>query len=91
VQPSVLQGRRFRAGEHFAGIGNAERVEGGSQFSEAIDFVRSEHGGQEVAFFDANAMLTGYRATHLDAHVQNSARQFFGPLESAGLAAVKQD
>ena len=75
-------------GKHFAGIGEAERIEGITQAVQAIEFVGVEHRGEVVAFLEADAVFAGDGAAHLDAHVENLSGQDFGPLEGAGFSAV---
>jgi hypothetical protein len=91
MQASLLQRRDFGTREHFARIGDAEWVKRGAQTSEAIDFLAREHRWQEIAFFDADSMLSSYRASHLDAHVQDSAGKLFCLFQRAWLPAIKQN
>src|SRR5437899_8745681 len=71
MQAVLLQGRCPGHWKHLAGIGNAERVERGTQPLEAIDFVRAKHIRQEIAFFDTHPMFAGDRAAALAAHGQH--------------------
>src|ERR1051325_4722099 len=91
MQAAVCQRRRFGAGEHLAGIGDARWIEGQVQAMHAIDLFGTEHDREIVAFLDADAVLSGDGPAHLDAHLQNAARESLGPFECALLTAIEKD
>src|SRR5262249_46592560 len=91
MQTALLQSRGALAGKHFAGVRDAERIERRPDSLEAFHFRAAEHFGQVIALLDADAMLAGNRAAHLDAHSQNPSGQRLTALQRAGLAAVEQD
>ena len=67
-------------GEHLAGIGELERIDGARAGGACIDFVGGEHARQEVALLHADAVLAGDRAAHLDAHLEDLAGERLGAL-----------
>src|ERR1039458_4284712 len=88
MQTPVLQGGGSGAGKLLAGVGDAQRVERGAQAHHAVDLVRVEHHGQIVELLDADAVLAGDGAAHLNAQLQDAASQGFGPLKGARLTAI---
>ena len=68
-----------------------ERIEGGAQAHHAVDLVGVEHVGEILELLDADAVLAGDRAAHLDAQPQDAAGQGLGAFERARFAAIKED
>src|SRR5882757_5147614 len=91
MQPGLLQGWSTLTRKHLAGVGNAERVESRPNSFQAFHFLGIEHLAQVVSLLNANAMLAGDRASHLDAHLQNPSRQRLAALERAGFAPIEKD
>jgi hypothetical protein len=89
--PRLGAPRCLGARELLAGVGDAQRIEGGAQPRHAVHLVRVIHGGKVFELLDANAVLAGDRAAHLDAQLENAAGQRLGAREGSRLAAIKQD
>lgn len=78
-------------GEHFAGVGDGLWVELRADAFHEGDAGGVEHFGEELTFFDSDAMFTGDGATELDAEADDLGGDIFSAVEGAGDATIEED
>src|SRR5262249_10946643 len=77
--------------EDLAGIEQALRIEGAFQSLLLVQVDLVEHRRHEIALLDADAMLAGEHAAHLDAIAQDVRAEFLGALELARVVGIIED
>src|SRR6185312_6620960 len=77
--------------EDLAGIEQPVRVEGTFEALLMVEIDLVEHRWHQVALLDADAVLAGEHAAHLDAEAQDVRAEGFGALELAGIVGVVED
>ena len=77
--------------EDLAGIEQALAVERAFEALLLVEVDLREHDRHEVAFLDADAMLTGQHAADLDAQPQDIGAEFLGALELAGRIRIVEN
>jgi len=81
----------MKSGNIFSRIEQIVLIECVLDVQEGLDLVRAELYTHLIDLLDANAMLTGNRATHLHAFHKHFSREFFSASKLVRIVGVEQD